>query len=71
MDKGAWQAPVHEVSKVSDMTERLTPPTSLHDIYIHTHTYMYVYIHIFRLLFHYRLLQDIDYCSLCYTVTTG
>ena len=29
--------------------------------------YMYTYI-IFENIFHYRLLQDIDYSSLCYTV---
>ena len=30
---------------------------------------MYVYIYIlFLVLFHYRLLQDIEYSSLCYTV---
>ena len=49
-------------------------------IYIHTHThththiyiYMYVYILyiyiLFQILFHYRLLQDIEYSSLCSTV---
>ena len=40
-------------------------------IYIHTYTcvYMFVYIYIlFQILFHYRLLQDIEYSSLCYTV---
>ena len=34
-------------------------------IYIYTHTYTLTYICI---LFHYRLLQDIEYSSLCYTV---
>ena len=29
--------------------------------------YVYTYI-IFEIIFHYRLLQDIDYSSLCYTV---
>ena len=48
-------------------------------IYIYTHTCMYVYICIwiyiyiyiyvlFQILFHYRLLQDIEYSSLCYIV---
>ena len=34
--------------------------------YTHTHTFicMYIYI-IFQILFHYRLLQDIEYRSLC------
>ena len=30
--------------------------------------YIYVYI-LFRTLFHYRLLQDIEYSSLCYAVS--
>ena len=41
-------------------------------IYTHTHThicvciYIYIYIYIlFQILFHYSLLQDIDYSSLC------
>jgi len=29
---------------------------------------VYIYIYIFQIVFHYRLLQDIDYSSLCYTV---
>ena len=29
--------------------------------------YIYVYI-LFQILFHYRLLQDFEYSSLCYTV---
>ena len=29
--------------------------------------YIYIYIY-FQILFHYRLLQDIEYSSLCYTV---
>ena len=37
------------------------------DIYI----YIYIYTHthnLFHVLFHYGLLQDIEYSSLCYTV---
>ena len=30
--------------------------------------YMYVYIYNFQVLFHYSLLQNIEYSSLCYTV---
>ena len=50
-------------------------------IYIYIHTYIYTYIciciteslHIyiyilFQILFYYRLLQDIEHGSLCYTV---
>ena len=33
----------------------------------HTHTYICIYI-LFKILFHYRLLQDIEYSSLCYTI---
>ena len=47
------------------------------DLVIHTHTHIYmcvcVYIYLyisllFQILFHYSLLQDIEYSSLCYTV---
>ena len=39
-------------------------------VYIYTHIYIYTYIYMysFWILFHYRLLQDIEYSSLCYTV---
>ena len=30
--------------------------------------YIYIYIFFFRLFFHYRLLQGIEYSPLCYTV---
>ena len=36
-------------------------------ICIYTHTYIYI-LFLFQILFHYRLLQDIEYSSLCYTV---
>ena len=35
-------------------------------VYTHTHTYIYIYI--FQILFSHRLLQDIEYISLCYIV---
>ena len=31
-------------------------------------SYIYIHIFLFQILFHYRLLQDIEYSSLCYTV---
>ena len=38
-------------------------------LYMYIHIYMYVYLYIlFQLLFYYRLLQDTEYSSLCYTV---
>ena len=46
-------------------------------MYVHTYVYMYVYIYIyiyiyicilFQILFPYRLLQNIEYSLLCYTV---
>ena len=38
-------------------------------IYIYTHIYVCIYIYIlFQILFHYRLSQDTEYSSLCYTV---
>ena len=30
--------------------------------------YIYIYIYLLKILFHYRLLQDKEYSSLCYTV---
>ena len=36
-------------------------------LYVHTHTHTHIYI-LFQILFHYRLLQDIEYHSLCFTV---
>ena len=30
--------------------------------------YIYIYIHLPQILFHYKLLQDIEYSSLCYIV---
>ena len=35
-------------------------------IYIYTHKYLYIYY--FHIIFHYGLSQDIEYCSLCYTI---
>ena len=37
-------------------------------MYIYTHIYLYI---IFRILFHYRLWQTIEYSSLCYIVGPG
>ena len=38
-------------------------------VYSKVFIYTYAYISIlFQILFHYRLLQDIEYSSLCYTV---
>ena len=55
MDRGAWKAAVRGVAEGR---------TRLSDF---TFTYIYIYI-LFQILFHYSLLQDIDYSSLCYTV---
>ena len=35
----------------------------IYDIYIYTHTYI-----LFQIIFPYRLLQDIEYSSLCYFI---
>ena len=35
------------------------------DIYIYI--YIYIFFFFFQIIFHYRLLQHIEYCSLCYT----
>ena len=34
----------------------------LHIVYVHTHTRIYI---LFQIVLHYRLLQDIEYSSLC------
>ena len=39
-------------------------------LYIHTKIYSLIYI-LFQILFPYRLLQNIEYSSLCYTVGPG
>ena len=36
-------------------------------IYIYIYILIYIYIH-FQILFHYSLLQDVEYSSLCYTL---
>ena len=36
--------------------------------YMYTHTDIYIYIYSFSVSFPYRLLQDIEYRSLCYRV---
>ena len=38
--------------------------------YAHTHTHTHMHAHIYSVLFHYGLLQDIEYSSLCYRVGT-
>ena len=38
-------------------------------IWLYKCTYTYIYI-LFQILFHYRLLQYIEYVSLCYTVNS-
>ena len=35
--------------------------------FIHIYIYIYIYI-LFQIIFHYRLLQDTEYSSQCYTV---
>ena len=52
MDRGAWRAPVHGVTKESDMTERLTLHTSLHDIYIY-----FFFSDYFSIIGYYRILN--------------
>ena len=54
MDRGAWRATVHRVTKESDTTEQLNKDNILFHI-------------IFHILFHCGLLQETEYGSLCYT----
>ena len=38
-------------------------------LYTHIHVYVYIYVYIlFQILFHFRLLQDTEYSSQCYTI---
>ena len=47
----------------------LVPGVQQRDSVIHTHTHAHTHIYIlFHIRFPYRLLQDIEYSSLCYTV---
>ena len=52
-------------SKELDTTERLNSNNRHKYIYTHTHVYIY---NLFQVIFPYRLLQNIEYSSLCYTV---
>ena len=55
MDRGAWQATVHRIAKnlnTTAVTEHVCIDVSIS----------------FHILFQYRLLQNIEYSSLCYTV---
>ena len=58
MDRGAWQAAVHGSGKTWAWLNKFT------HIYLCIY-YIYVLI---LILFHYRLLKDFEYSSLCYTV---
>jgi len=66
MDRGGWWATVHGVTRFGHdlVTEPQKPHTHTHT---HTHTHICIYIYIlFQILFHYRLVQDTEYSSLCY-----
>ena len=44
------------------------------DIYMYIYIYAYIYAHIyatFQIIFHYMLLQDFEYCFLCYAVDSS
>ena len=51
MDRGAWRAASPLGRKESDTTEQLT------------FALFFMYIYIFQIIFHYRLLQDIEYIN--------
>ena len=77
MDRGAWRATVHGVAKSWIRLKRLSMHARISLIYItasfsclakwfsHTYAYLSVLSHI---LSHFRLLQNIEYMSLCSTV---
>ena len=55
-DRGAWWATVYGVAQSWTRLKRLSSSSGI-----------YIYI-LFQILFHYRLLRDIEYSSLCHTV---
>ena len=59
MDRGAWRATVHRVSKSW---------TQLKQVSIYMCVYMYMCLYSFHILSHYGLSQDMEYSSLRYTV---
>ena len=58
-DREAWRTAVHGVAKSWKLLSNWTIATKIFHI-------VYIYIYIFQIPFHCRLLQDIEYNSLCY-----
>ena len=81
MDRGAGGAIVHRVAKNQTQMKQISMHAyiyicactyiSIIHMYIYVYVCIYIYIYtyiIFQILFHYGLLQDTVYSSLCYTV---
>ena len=63
MDRGAWWATVHGVTK-----SRIG--LSEQNFHFFSYVYMYICVRIiFQILLHFSFLQDIEHSSLCYTVS--
>ena len=60
MERGAWQDTVHGVTQSQTQLKQFSTHT-------HTHTHIHVSI-LFQIIFPFKLLQNIEQHSLCYTV---
>ena len=61
-----------EPGRLRSMGLDTTEATEHSHMHVHIHIlyiYIYIYIFFFQNLFHYRVLQDIEFNSLCYTVS--
>ena len=71
MDRGAWRATVHQVAEsqtwLSEWTATIVNLQCCVSFRYTEKWFSYIDI-LFQILFHYSLLHDIDYNSLCYTV---
>ena len=63
----AWGGQSTGVSALASFLPKKSQGWSHIHTHTHTHTHIYIYIY-FTFFFHYGLLQDIEYSSLCYTV---
>ena len=69
MDRRAWWATVHGVTRDGHDLMTISPP----HMYVYMCVYIYIYIYIYisvliQILFPFRLLENAEQSSLCYTV---
>ena len=72
-DQGPNPCPLHWQGDSQPLRHQESPSVIYIYVYIHRYVYMCIYmnIYIFQILFSYRLLQNIEYSSLCCTVGPG